>query len=212
MGRKKIGSDEAKEKAADKYVLVQPDDQAYRLLGELIPAFHDELAEAKVVLVWEHDVKEDCDGHLVLGRAKKIGPLDHAFHDHDFAILLNYAAWRELPESAKRALLDHELCHCGTKTSDQTGEVSYYLRKHDLEGFDSEVRRHGLWRSNIESFVKAALRKGQVELFDKNGDPKNAAQAAAQDFKDTIARMPGVGSVTLEFGDKSVTLSGGEDH
>jgi len=190
-----------------KFVLVEPNDQAYRLVAELVPAFHDELVDARIVLVWENDIKADCDGHLVMGRAKKFGPLDQATHPHDFAILLNAEIWRQLPEIAKRAVLDHELSHCGTKTSDQTGEVSYYIRKHDLEEFNHIVRRYGLWREGVETFIKAALKQEQAGLFKA---AESGVKTAARELVETVAGMPAVSSVTISSGGKSVTLKGGQ--
>lgn len=152
------------EDTAEKYSLVAHDDPAYKLLRDLVEKHHAHLAEAGIVLVYEHGIKKDVDGHLTWGRAKKVSPLEQQFHAHDFVILLNAEVWAKLPEKGKRPLLDHELCHCRVKTS-EGGEKTYYIRKHDLEEFNEIARRYGLWRDSLEALVNAALGKEQNPLF-----------------------------------------------
>jgi hypothetical protein len=209
-----VKTDEVK---GDKFTRIPDDDPVYELLGELVSAHHTELAEAAIALVWVHDVKPDCDGHMMWGRAKKVSPLERTFHEHDFVIQINAAVWKELPPMPRRALLDHELHHCGVKTDDD-GDETYYLRKHDVEDFVPIVRRYGLWKTDVEAFVNAAIGKEQAPLFDKPGDAEvlpssvtieakhaPALRKIADEFRNSI---PAGTSVTLETGGKSVTLSG----
>lgn len=148
----------------EKFALVPLDDVVYSTLRELVAAHHDELAEARIALVWAFAWKPDKDDHLVWGKAKKVSTLEQQFHPHDFVIQLNAVVWKELGDMPRKALLDHELSHCGSRVSDQTGETTYCLRKHDVEEFSSIVRRYGLWRTDIESFVNAALGKDKAPL------------------------------------------------
>jgi len=78
-----------------------------------------------------------------------------------------------MPEEGKLALLDHELCHCGT-SKNAKGEPVYYLRRHDLEEFEEVVRRHGLWRAGVVNFVNASLEKEQMPLFESDEHRKRA--------------------------------------
>lgn len=154
------------------------DPKLYAMMDELVAAHHSDVAEAKIVLVQEYEVKEDRDGILRWGKAKKVGPLEREFHDHDFIILLNWKVWQELPEIARRALLDHELTHCASAIDDQTGETTYYVRKHDLEEFNEIVSRYGLWREGVERFVNAALKKKEPGLFDEKAAlPKKVTES-----------------------------------
>ena len=163
-----LGDDESprSEKAEAKFVLVPAGDPAYVTLGELVAAHHSTIEGAHIALVWAHDVKPDRDGHLVWGKTRKVTALERTFHPHDFIIALTYTVWTTLPDVAKRALLDHELEHCASRETDD-GEVVYYVKKHDLEEFVSIVRRYGLWRTEVESFVNAALKREQKGLFDE---------------------------------------------
>lgn len=159
----------AEKPPVNKYEVLAPAQapEMYTLLNELVKDHHsDDLAEARIALAWIFDVKPDRDDHLMWGQARKVGELERQFHDHDFVILLNFKVWNELPLKARRALLDHELSHCGRAEQDD-GSSKYYVRKHDLEEFTSIVRRYGTWREDVEQFVNAALLKEEPTLFDK---------------------------------------------
>jgi hypothetical protein len=137
----------------------------YTLLEELVEAHHCELVDARIALAWINNVKPDRDGHTLWGRAKKVGELEREFHSHDFVILLNKVVWNELPLTGRRALLDHELCHCGAQENEKTGEMTWVMHRHDVESFVAEVRRHGLWRENVKALVDAALKREQLGMF-----------------------------------------------
>jgi hypothetical protein len=72
--------------------------------------------------------------------------------------------WDVLPQKTKVALVDHELCHAWAEANqkeDDDGEaepVKLSMRPHDLEEFSCIVRRHGLWREDVEDFVENALK------------------------------------------------------
>lgn len=139
-----------------KFTLVEEAHEAYAILRDVKDRFHPHLSEARVSLMWAHAFKPDRDGNVTWGQVKKVSPLEQQYHDHDFVILLNAGVWQELSPEHRRALVDHELNHCGASTNDE-GDVTYYLVKHDLEEFVSVVRRYGLWRAEIEDMVNAAI-------------------------------------------------------
>lgn len=193
-----------------KFELVDKRDDAYALLAELVPNFHAEIADANIALAWMNGVKADRDGHVLWGRAKKVGPLERQFHENDFVICLNKIVWNTLPLIARRALIDHELSHCGSETDEKTGEVTYVTKRHDVEEFVPIVRRYGLWKEDVKALVNAALKREQAGLFPGVSETTtDGAAAAAQDFRDAIESIPGVEKVTLSMGDKTVTLKGG---
>jgi hypothetical protein len=45
----------------------------------------------------------------------------------------------------------------------------YSLRAHDLEEFTMIVRRWGLWRDDVEFFIKAAKDSKRMPLFEQPG-------------------------------------------
>lgn len=152
-------------KKSEKYMLVPADDLVWKTLKKLVGKVHTKLAGASIALVWEFGIKPDADGVTVLGRAKKTSPLERQFREDDFTILLNGLVWPKLPKDAKEALLDHELSHC-VADEDDDGKTVYRLRKHDLEEFVDVVKRHGIWREGIKTFIDAANNVGQpASLF-----------------------------------------------
>jgi len=82
--------------------------------------------------------------------------------DPFFVITIAEPVWDILPEKERQALLDHELSHTAAeyKESDEENVVKLSLKPHDMEEFACIVKRHGMWRQDIEDFVKAA----KVEL------------------------------------------------
>ena len=189
-----------------KYLVITREEvpEVYHLLDDLVAAHHaSDLAEAKIVIAWMFDVQPDRDDHLTWGKAKKVGALERQLHDHDFVILLNQKVWNELPPKHRRALLDHELTHCGRAESDD-GESRYYIRKHDLEKFTSVVRRYGTWREDVESFVHAAMNKQEPGLFDE----RPGAEPVRQFVEETQRMLKPGDSVTISTpGQAGVTIT-----
>lgn len=175
------------------------DREVYDLLGDLIATHHvSDLAEAKIALLWRYAVSPDKDGHVELGKPRKVSARERAFHDHDFVIALNHVVWHDILTPPQRlALLDHELEHCG-RAEKEDGSSTYYVRKHDLEEFNAIARRHGLWRESVEAFVKAALKKQSgPTLFDglSGPEPLNGTDAPPNethllDGETTTSGMP----------------------
>jgi hypothetical protein len=117
----------------------------YRLLRELVMAYHEHLKDARIALAWCTSWKPDVDGRVTLGKCKKASDLDRELATFDFIILLKKSFWQDLAVTPdqRRALLDHELCHAGVKLDERTGEPVYDERgrkvyrvvKHDVEEF-----------------------------------------------------------------------------
>jgi hypothetical protein len=138
------------------FTIIEEGSEPYTFLSDIVERHHPYLSEARIALMWAHRFKADKDGHLTWGTTQKVSSREQQFHAHDFIICLNATVWQELTPEHKRALLDHELCHCGAATDDE-GEVTYRVVKHDLEAFVAEVNRHGMWRPAIQALVEAAV-------------------------------------------------------
>lgn len=140
--------------------------EPYRIMEDLVERHHADLVDAKIAIAWRYGKKDDADGRLWLGQAKKGSDLDRSLHGYDFVILLNYEAWQAVSvEQWRVALIDHELTHCtvskdsnGEAKTDEAGRIVYRTRKHDLEEFREIVARHGQWKQDIVDFVAAALK------------------------------------------------------
>lgn len=77
-----------------------------------------------------------------------------------FVIEVSKDHWKELNESAQRALIDHELCHIDWAGPDEPIKT----RAHDLEEFTAVVKRHGLWRTSVYDLVAAGAEQLQFDI------------------------------------------------
>jgi len=141
--------------------------EPYRQTGQLTAAHHAHLVEARICVVWARGWKPDKDEERVLGKAKKASDFDRELRDWDFVILLNEVAWTHLEPLQRRALVDHELCHCAAALDPETGDQLedercrpvWRIRKHDLEEFREVVERNGLYKDDLARFASACAAK-----------------------------------------------------
>jgi len=149
------------------YTLIDPVDETgaviYARLRALISAHHDELRDARIALAWNTAWKPDVDGRCTLGLCKRASDLDRELSAFDFVIVLRREFWDAptVGEQQRNALLDHELSHAtvaldrdGEPKVDERGRTVYRLRKHDIEEFGAVVARWGLYKRDLEWFVK----------------------------------------------------------
>lgn len=179
-------SKKPKQPKQPKYVFVSSDSQegqdVFALVNDIVKKHHQELRNAKIAVAWMVGNKSDRDGRLVLGRMRKCSELDRELAVFDFCLLLNRESWRIFSPAQRAALVDHELCHA-TEALDKNleaiedahGKKVYRIRKHDIEEFAAVVRRHGMYKSDLETFAEALDAGRQAQLF----DPKKKGKAAA---------------------------------
>ena len=181
------------------YVLIPRDEgpgpEMYALLGRLIQRDHEHLRNARIALAWSTAWKPDVDGRVTLGRCKRVGDPDREIMGLDFVILLSADFWQhsDVSDAQREALLDHELSHAevaydpaGEPQEDEHGRVVYRMRKHDVEEFSGVIRRHGLYKRDLEDFAAALnAAKDQGKLFP---DP----EAAHERMMAEAARSPEV--------------------
>lgn len=79
------------------------------------------------------------------------------FNEPFFVMEISAEIWSQLNEKQRRALVDHELSHAWV---DEDGEL--VTMGHDIEEFAGVIKRHGLWRPDLEMFMDKA---GQMALF-----------------------------------------------
>lgn len=131
----------------------------YKLMEQLIADHHKHLKDAKMVIAYCYTWKEDKDGRLKIGDAKKAGEIDRQLHNCDWVILINDTTWNHstFSDDQKRALMDECLCRCdisrddeGQPRLDENGRVVYVKRKPDVVAFSEVVARHGIWTHDLE--------------------------------------------------------------
>jgi hypothetical protein len=167
----------AKKQKAVNYELIAPESEAgkvmYPLLAELVKLYHEDLADARIALVWNTSWRADTDGGLKLGKCKKASDLDHELAPYDVVILLLRSFYEDarISDTQRQALIDHELSHAAVKVDrkgepviDERGRTVYRIRKHDLEEFAAIAERYGCWKRDLEEFAQALRRSKQQAL------------------------------------------------
>lgn len=127
---------------------------------------HGHLAEAKIKYLFREGPWSSKD-RTTWGQAVKVSSRDKHLTGYDFLIIINYKVWCAIDLQQKRALVDHELCHCGRHADDdKEGNPRWYIVGHDLEDFVSVVRRHGYWAESVARMAKAMDLHRQSNLLD----------------------------------------------
>lgn len=169
----------AKQPPAPKYRLIGEDTKDGKEIRSLVKACigtvaqHKELKPARIAIAWMIRVKPNKDGHVTLGKMKKASELDRELHGFDAVLILNEEHWRILQPEQRLALVDHELCHLAPSLDPNTldqredahGKKLWRIRKHDIEEFRGVVERHGLYKSDLSDFVRAAAQSKALPLF-----------------------------------------------
>lgn len=131
----------------------------YKLMEELVKAHHKHLDRAKIAIAWCYTWKEDKDGRLKIGDAKKASEIDRQLHGVDLVILLNDTTWNHstFTDDQRRALMDECLCRLdvsrdeeGQPRLDENGRIVYVKRKPNMVGFSEVLKRHGIWTKDLE--------------------------------------------------------------
>ncbi len=158
------------------------------IADQIIAAHHPHLAGCEILFLFRDQAAKSA-GKLIAGKASKMSPKENAIAgDVSYAFKIELASdlWTLNTEAWRRALVDHELCHCAGNEDD-----GWEIAPHDLEEFASIVERHGLWKSDVRDFVKAC---DQLDLF----------HDSMRDFAETMqetANMIG-GSVSIGDGNE----------
>lgn len=125
----------------------------------IIAEHHKDIRRANIAFVMKSDEKFKLKPHQKWAVAAKIPSKYDALIDYDFLIWIQEEIWRMLDPDQRRALIDHELCHCGFNDNDEPAIIP-----HDFEEFSCVIERHGLWRKSLKAMGMAASSYIQEEL------------------------------------------------
>ncbi len=171
-----------------------PAPEVQKMAREIIREYHDHLITNSVKIVFLFtDEPVKVRGAETLGTARKVSGLTAFLAQMDiengemladtpgeikdafFVITIWEEAWRHnLTDAQKRALLDHELCHCyseeeqSRQTGEPTGVIKLAVLPHNLEEFHVIAARHGIWRPDINRFLNALKGRPELTLFSLN--------------------------------------------
>jgi len=148
-----------------------PAPTAAEIAGPLIAENHMHLLGIPILYVFRSPAAVS-KGRAVAAKARKVSGLS-AFMtalaagtaepdvDHSFFVMeLAGDIWHALDDTARRALVDHELCHFAVDEDEDTGDLILRIRGHDIEEFLEVVNRHGLWSDDVRDFAAACATIG----------------------------------------------------
>jgi len=116
-----------------------------------------------------------------------------------FMVEVNVGEWLAMTEEQRWATVDHELCHC---------EPGPAVVGHDLQEFWGVVERHGLYSNRLRTM--AAAMQLQLPGLDAEGlkDYLERGERELEKILGAADKIADGTSVTLSFGDQSVTMDG----
>jgi hypothetical protein len=132
---------------------------AHKIGIALIKDHFPDLVDVRIDYVFR-DNTPVAGGREVWGKARKVAGLAAFLADHDsdhpagddlFVIEFAKPIWDGLDDDTKRALVDHELCHCVVKVDGTDRKLM--IKTHDVEEFREIIERHGLWRPEVEAMA-----------------------------------------------------------
>ena len=132
--------------------------EAMELAAGVISQWHEHLTNVTIAYLSVEEMK--TRNVETWAKIRKASPVEQALSPGtDLILVVNETVWGELSKAQRIALLDHEFCHAAWDS--EKGEIK--MAHHDLEEFNTVVRRHGYWRESIKLFGE------QLELFE--GEP-----------------------------------------
>lgn len=105
----------------------------------MINEHHSRLAEAKIKYLLRSGSWR-VKGRERMGNAEKCSSKHKHLTGYDFIVTINKLFWDKMNVKERKALVDHELCHCGKSDN------GWCIWPHDLEDFIGIVRGMGSGR------------------------------------------------------------------
>ena len=133
------------------WIAPETEDGPSAIASQLIPKYHKHLEDASICYIFKAEASKRAR-HVTLGMASTVAKRLQAIVDFDFIIEIAHDEWEHMDVLQRTALVDHELCHCGVYV-DQEGETHWTMNEHDLEEFTAIVKRYGLWKQDLQTFV-----------------------------------------------------------
>jgi hypothetical protein len=138
------------------------------LVQAVIEQHHPDLAGARIGVLMRETAPKVGGIRRIYGKARKVSAEQYPFMPYDFVIWFAEDVWAELNGLQRRALVDHELCHCTV-----TPEEEARIQRHDMEEFYVIIERYGFWwpfAQEAEQVFQARLglegTAGAVEAID----------------------------------------------
>lgn len=139
------------------------EDLAERLIHHYPEFAH--LRHLRIAYLWRRK-KQAKGGKLVLGTCSSLSGIPQAFLEADWAVTIGAESCREAKLTAYQmeALIFHELSHIAPPDEEADEAAEPTLVGHDLEMFNAEVTRYGLWRQDLDVAAET-FRQLRIEAF-----------------------------------------------
>lgn len=156
------------------------DDYLLNLARDIIREHHVHLLEAKVAFIYRSEPQKSA-GKYVLGHAEKVSEKMKTFIDFDFVIWISQPNFERMEGDQQRALVDHQLCHCGT------GENGWMIKHHDFEEFIKIIERHGMWSNDLQ-WAGKAFQEAKQPTFIEISTPEGTVATLTGEQLEKIAK------------------------
>ena len=147
----------------------EANEEVLEIAEDIIDKYHPELKWINIGFVFRSEAP-NSNGKRTLGKAKKVTDKDRVFtktpnevgalEPLHFIIWVAHDWWAYADTMQRRALIDHELCHC--KYDIDEGKAS--IRPHDIEESNCIIERYGFWRADLEATKEAVEKTLQLTL------------------------------------------------
>lgn len=156
----------------------------------------------RVAYLWRKKAAKSC-GKTVLGKSIKVSGYARHFSEADFVVEIAADAARSLTNYQLEAAIYHELLHIGIEyDEDEDGNETLVIRPqaHDVEMFNDEVQRYGLWKNDL---ADAAIAFKQAPLWERNGRTAwERSSASDEPARDRVQQLQAKGGLlTTKDGD-----------
>lgn len=153
-------------------------------------------------------------GEAALGKCSKTNGALKFFAQAEFVIWLaaDFLYGMEATNLQVEELIFHELMHAGyeeREAKDGTSVKVPAMVHHDWEGFCDEIIEYGLAFEDTKKLAMSFRQLGFDELDNEPEPVSPGVRRAAEKFRDSIAQMDDIESVTLSAGGRSATIPGG---
>jgi hypothetical protein len=140
-----------------------------KMAGGLIPNYHPELAEARILFVFV-DKAGMKNGRELHGKAQKVSGLWEWALEKDFVIQIALDKWNTLEELQRTALVDHMLECCTGEEDEDSGETKWKIRDPEVQEFATILQRYGAWHQGLESFISIAKQINLDALIEEEAE------------------------------------------
>jgi len=140
-----------------------------QIAGGLIPNYHPELAEARIMYVFVDKVGMK-NGRELYGKAQKVSGIWEWATEKDFVIQVGTDKWNDLDATQRTALIDHLLECCTGEEDEESGEMKWKIRDPEVQEFATILQRYGVWHLGLQSFVSIAKQINLDALIEEEAE------------------------------------------